>query len=65
MCAIADKRKQRFEEKPLHGQLFANLRKENIYGKQSLSWLRSYGLKGETESLIIAAPDQSLSTKNK
>ena len=52
----------------MHGQYAQVLESEQIDKKKSIAWLCSTGLKETTESLIIAAQDQTLATnyyKNK
>ena len=61
--SIAEKTKERWHGKKMHGQL---PRKLDI--EQSYRWLKSGDIKGETESTIVAAQDQAISTnyfKNK
>ena len=52
----------------MHGQLPRNLDEKLVYIEQSYRWLNSGDIKGETESTIVAAQDQAISTnyfKNK
>ena len=56
--------KKTWAEKPLHGQFVKRISKPNISKTLTHNWLKSSGLKAETEGLIIAAQDQSLPTKN-
>jgi hypothetical protein len=46
----------------MHGQFYQDLKRPSIDKEKSLAWLCASGLKGEMESLIIAAEDQVLST---
>ena len=58
----------KYTNEPMHGQYAQALESEQIDKKKSIAWLRSAGLKETTESLIIAAQDQTLATnyyKNK
>ena len=52
----------KYTNKPMHGQYAQALESEQIDKKKSIAWLRSAGLKETTESLIIAAQDQTLAT---
>ena len=52
----------------MHGQLPHNLEEMLVDTEQSYWWLKSGDIKGETESTIVAAQDQAISTihfKNK
>jgi hypothetical protein len=65
---IAEKTKERWYGKRMHGQLPRNLDEKLVDIEQSYRWLKSGDIKGETESTIVAAQDQAISTnyfKNK
>ena len=64
----AEKTKERRHGKRMHGQLPRNLDGKLVDIEQSYRWLKSGDIKGETESTIVAAQDQAVSTnyfKNK
>ena len=65
---IVEKTKERWHGKRMHGQLPRNLDENLVDIEQSYRWLKSGDIKGETESKIVAAQDQAISTnyfKNK
>jgi hypothetical protein len=52
----------------MHGQFPRNLDEKLVGNEQSYQWLKFGNIKGETESTIVAAQDQAISTnyfKNK
>ena len=66
--SIAEKTKERWHGKRMHGQLPRNLDEKLVDIEQSYRWRKSGNIKGETESTIVAAKDQAISTnyfKNK
>ena len=65
---IAQKTKERWHGKKMHGQLPRNVDEKLVDIEQSHRWLKSGDIKGETESTVVAAQDQAISTnyfKNK
>ena len=60
--SIAEKTKERWQGKSMHGQLPRNLDGKLVDIEQSYRWLKSGDIKGETESTIVAAQDQAIST---
>jgi hypothetical protein len=54
--------KERWEAKRLHGQFPQSLDEGLIDKEQSYRWLKCGDITGETESVIIADQDQSIST---
>jgi len=66
--SIAEKTKDIWQGKRLHGQLPRNLDEKLVDIEQSYRCLKSGDIKGETESTIVAAQDQAICTnyfKNK
>ena len=66
--SIAEKTKERWHGKRMHGQLPRNLDEKLLDIEQSHRWLKSGDIKGETESTTVAAQNQAISTnyfKNK
>jgi len=66
--SIAVKTKERWQGKGMHGQMPRNLDEKLVDIEQSHRWLKSGDIKGKTESMIVAAHDQAISTnyfKNK
>jgi hypothetical protein len=60
--------KERWHWKRMHGQLPRNLAEKLVDIEQSYRRLKAGDIKGETESTIVAAQDQTISTnyfKNK
>jgi hypothetical protein len=46
----------------MHGQFPHNLDEKLVDNEQSYQWLKFGNIKGETESTIVAAQDQAIST---
>jgi len=68
MESIAEKTKERWHGKRMHGQLPRSLDEKLVDIEQSYRWLKYGDIKVETESTIVAAEDQAISTnyfKNK
>ena len=59
--SIAEKTKERWHGKRMHGQVPCNLDEKLADIEQSYRWLKSGDIKGETESTIVAAQDQAIS----
>jgi hypothetical protein len=59
---IARNLKERWEAKRLHGQFPRSLDEGIIDKEQYYRWLKFGDIKGETESVIMAAQDQAIST---
>ena len=57
MDIIAEKTKERWHGKRMHGQLPRNLDEKLVDIEQSYRWLKSGDIKGQTESTILAAQD--------
>jgi hypothetical protein len=48
--------------KRMHGQFTRSLDKKLVDREQSYRWLKFGNIKGETESTVVAAQDQAIST---
>ena len=60
--SIVEKTKERWHGKRMNGQLPRNLDEKLVDIKQPYRWPKSGDIKGETESTIVAAQDQAIST---
>jgi hypothetical protein len=60
--SIVKKSKERWQGKKMRGHLSRKLDEKLMDIEQSYSWLKCGNIKGETESTIVAAQDQAIST---
>jgi hypothetical protein len=62
--SIAKKTKEIWRGKRMHGQFPRNLEIKLVGNEHSYRWLKFGNIKGETESTIVAAQDQEISTNS-
>jgi hypothetical protein len=64
----AEKTKEKLQGKRMHGKFPHNLEEKLVDKEQSHRWLKFRDMRGKTESTVVAAEDQAISTnysKNK
>jgi hypothetical protein len=59
--SIAEKTRERWQGKRIHGQFPCNSDEKLVDNEQSYLWLKFGDIKAETESTIVAAQDQAIS----